>query len=196
MRFASSGSGRSRVCHVTEGKYKTADWHANRTNCNFDPKEIFILCLFLKKNEMSRDMTKTSKWPPSLIRVFPVRMKKAWVLSYTLSAQRRLCGIWVFAGRTATLLVLTCRGSNKVSFRIIWKTKPFWATLNNAKLTHNCLVDPSILINWTSPFPILGVSGVIFHFILFRIEIPVSKQWRPWSGAAFCGIWSGFALFA
>ena len=28
--------------------------------------------------------------PPSLIRVFAVRMKKAWVLSYQLSAQRRL----------------------------------------------------------------------------------------------------------
>ena len=43
--------------------------------------------------------------------------------------------------------------------------------------THICLVDPSILINWTSPFPILGVAGVLFHFILFLIEIPVSKQW-------------------
>ena len=28
--------------------------------------------------------------PPSLIRVFAVRMMKAWVLSYSLSAQRRL----------------------------------------------------------------------------------------------------------
>ena len=28
--------------------------------------------------------------PPSLIRVFAVRMKKAWVLSYPLSGQRRL----------------------------------------------------------------------------------------------------------
>ena len=34
-----------------------------------------------------------------------------------------------------------------------------------ATLTHICLVDPSILINWTSPFPILGVSGVLFHFL-------------------------------
>ena len=31
-------------------------------------------------------------------------------------------------------------------------------------LTHICRVDPSILINWTSPLPILGVSGVRFHF--------------------------------
>ena len=32
------------------------------------------------------------------------------------------------------------------------------------KLTHIRLVDPSIFINWTNLFPILGVSGVLFHF--------------------------------
>ena len=42
--------------------------------------------------------------PPSLIRVFVVRMKTPWVLSYPLSTQRRL--IWVFTGRTSILLVL------------------------------------------------------------------------------------------
>ena len=46
---------------------------------------------------------------PSLIRVFAVRMKKAWVLSYPLSVQRGLT--WVFAWRTVILLVLSCRGS-------------------------------------------------------------------------------------
>ena len=35
--------------------------------------------------------------PPSLIRVFAVRMKKVWVLSYPLSAQRRLWSDWVAA---------------------------------------------------------------------------------------------------
>ena len=44
--------------------------------------------------------------PPSLIRVFAIRMKKAWVLSYLFNAQRRLQTgrlprlTWVFAGRT------------------------------------------------------------------------------------------------
>ena len=33
-------------------------------------------------------------------------------------------------------------------------------------------MDPFILINWKSPFPILGVSGVMFSFL---IEIPVMK---------------------
>ena len=32
--------------------------------------------------------------PPSLIRVFAVRMKKAWVISYPLSAQRKLWSDW------------------------------------------------------------------------------------------------------
>ena len=31
-------------------------------------------------------------------------------------------------------------------------------------LTQICLMDLSILINWISPFPIWGVSGVLFHF--------------------------------
>ena len=35
--------------------------------------------------------------PPSLISVFAVRMKKAWVLSYPLSAQRRLWSDWADA---------------------------------------------------------------------------------------------------
>ena len=35
--------------------------------------------------------------PPCLIRVFAVRMKKAWVLSYPLSAQRRLWSDWADA---------------------------------------------------------------------------------------------------
>ena len=35
--------------------------------------------------------------PPSLIRVFAVRMKKTWVLSYPLSVQRRLRSDWANA---------------------------------------------------------------------------------------------------
>ena len=42
--------------------------------------------------------------PPSLIRVFAVHMKKHWVLSYPLSAQRGLWSDWPDAGRTLILL--------------------------------------------------------------------------------------------
>ena len=34
-------------------------------------------------------------------------------------------------------------------------------------LTSICLVDSSILINWMSLLPILGVSGVLFSFFFF-----------------------------
>ena len=56
--------------------------------------------------------------PPSLFRLFAVRMKKCLVLSYPLSALRgsaqtgRMCRLsWVFAGRTVILLVLSWGGS-------------------------------------------------------------------------------------
>ena len=59
--------------------------------------------------------------PPSLIRVFAVRMKKAWVLIYPLSVQRRLfrlgrCPGWSesLLGAHTTLLVLS-RGSSIIS---------------------------------------------------------------------------------
>ena len=56
--------------------------------------------------------------PPSLTRIFAVRMKKAWVLSYLLSAQRRLhrldgCPGWSESSLDAQviLLVLSCCSS-------------------------------------------------------------------------------------
>ena len=55
---------------------------------------------------------------PSLVRVFAVPMKKAWVLSYPLSAQLRIWSewldsklIWVLACQTSILLVLSWGGS-------------------------------------------------------------------------------------
>ena len=68
---------------------------------------------------MSRLMTKPTKWQVraaktqiSLIRVFAVRIKKAWVLSYPLSAQRKLIRLGCPAdlslrGRKVILLVLS-----------------------------------------------------------------------------------------
>ena len=53
----------------------------------------------------------------SLIRVFPVCMKKAGVLNYPFSAQQTRWSDWAdaqadLAGRTVISLVLSCRGSN------------------------------------------------------------------------------------
>ena len=87
---------------------------------------------------MSRDMTKPPKWvctsedsdqpghPPSLIRVFAVRTKKAWVLSYPLSAQRRLWSDWADAQAYLSLrwahshfVGLSCRGSYTLTFCVL-----------------------------------------------------------------------------
>ena len=59
--------------------------------------------------------------------VFAVRMKKAWVLSYPLSAVPRLWSdwqmprlIWVFDGRTLILFVLSCRVIFRTVTGSIW----------------------------------------------------------------------------
>ena len=67
--------------------------------------------------EMSRLMTKPTKWlcahwtlrpawaSAQSVWVFAVRMKKAWVLSYPLSAQRKLCSDWADAHADMSSLV-------------------------------------------------------------------------------------------
>ena len=68
---------------------------------------LIYLRNLLKFTYLSRHMTKPTSdhvpredsdqpgHPPSLIRVFAVRLKKAWVLSYPLSTQQRLWSDWV-----------------------------------------------------------------------------------------------------
>ena len=56
-------------------------------------------------------------------------------------------------------------------------------------LSHPYQLDESI-------FHLRGVWCTFFIFIIFLIQIPESKQCRPWSDAAFYGIWFGSALFA
>ena len=69
---------------------------------------VVISLLFVFVVYLSRLMTKPTKWHVRttttqislgirLIRVFAVRMKKGWVLSYSLSAQRRLWSDWADA---------------------------------------------------------------------------------------------------
>ena len=63
----------------------------------------------------------------------------------------------------------------------------------------------SHLTQWN--VPLLSIGPVHFRFkgciffifikilIIIIIELSVNKQWRPWSFVAFCGVWSGSALF-
>ena len=72
-----------------------------------------------KTNKMSapsKDSDQPGR-PPSLIRVFAVRMKKAWVLSYPLSTQWRLRSHWANAQAD---LSLWWTHSHFVGFVILW----------------------------------------------------------------------------
>ena len=46
-------------------------------------------------------------------------------------------------------------------------------------LTHCILVDSSTIICWTSPFVILGVSGLLCHFYSVFDESPVTNNVDP-----------------
>ena len=85
---------------------------------------VFILTFqppHVKTKTMAYAPSEDSDQPghlPSLIRVFAVRMKKAWVISYSLSAERRLirlggCTGWSesLLGAHIIMLVLSCGGS-------------------------------------------------------------------------------------
>ena len=110
----------------TQQSQKSTNFTLNNKN-NYSIVIIFIL------HKMSRNMTNQENeyapskdsdqpgHPPSPIRVFAVCMKKAWVHSYPLSEDSDQTGqmprlIWVFTWHTTTLLVLSCRGSNKVTW--------------------------------------------------------------------------------
>ena len=62
--------------------------------------------------------------------------------------------------------------------------------------THCILNRLSHTIYWKSLISILGTSGYEIYILLEKNGQTVCKQWRPWSDTAFCGVWSGSALFA
>ena len=68
--------------------------------------------------------------PPSLIRVFAVRMKKAWVLSYPLSAQWRLWSDWEDAQADLSLCWAHSHFVGFVVMRLIF-IRPCAPTLKN-----------------------------------------------------------------
>ena len=107
-----------RTCHFGWFCHESAQI---RTECQF---------WYNTYNIMSRSTSKPTKWrapsedsdqhglPPSPIRVFAVRMRKHWVLSYPQSAKRGLWSSWADARADLSLrwvhvilLVLSCAGS-------------------------------------------------------------------------------------
>ena len=62
-------------------------------------------------------------------------------------------------------------------------------------LTHCRLNSLSHTIYWKSPISILGMSSYEIYIFQEKNGYTICKQWRPWSDAAFCGIWAGSTLF-
>ena len=56
--------------------------------------------------------------------------------------------------------------------------------------------DISVSYQFDQSISVLRVVGRYFRFTSDYNRVFVSKQWRPWSDAAFCCVWSGFVLFA
>ena len=93
--------------------------------------------------------------PPSLIRVFAVRMKKPWVLSYPFSAQGRLGSDWADAQAD---LSLRWAHSHFVGFVTGWLIYCWLLFILSQQLTHH-----TILV-WTQlsvPLPIRVSSWVV-----------------------------------
>ena len=65
-------------------------------------------------------------------------------------------------------------------------------------LTHCRLNELTHTIYWKILISILGTCmwGYVIEIFWKKIGWIICKQWRPWSDTAFCGIWSGSALFA
>ena len=81
--------------------------------------------------------------PPSLIRVFAVRMKKAWVLSYPLSAQRRLRSDWANAQADLSLRRAHTHFVGFVTRRLTMFVCLFWfnvAFKKKSVISRQCLV--------------------------------------------------------
>ena len=82
--------------------------------------------------------------PPSLIRVFAVRMKKAWVLSYPPSAQRRLWSDWANAQAD---LSLRWAHTHVVGFVMSWLMWNSMISFPDQSLCWFCHVATHILPN-------------------------------------------------
>ena len=63
-------------------------------------------------------------------------------------------------------------------------------------LTHCRLNELPHTIYWKILISILVMSGYVIKIFLEKNGWTICKHWRPWSDATFCGIWSGYILFA
>ena len=104
--------------------------------------------------------------PPSLIRVFAVRMKKVWVLSYPFSAQRRLWSDWADAHADLSLRWAHSRFVGFVMWRLILTAAGNGLKLNDIKTSGRChpTTSQAMPAIWTS----LDICLWVTSHCLFR----------------------------
>ena len=114
--------------------------------------------------------------PPSLIRVFAVRMKKPWVLTHLAHREdsdqtgRMPRLIWNFSGRTVTLMVLSCTGS------IVMQCSVFVPELLKIK-SRNLWIHRSVLwLVFVCVFPTLRLLQTFHTRGVLKLMI---QQWSP-----------------
>ena len=86
----------------------------------------------------------------------------------------------------------------KIKFSPKFPNLQYWCIswLDSLVLTHLQWMIFLTLIDWMSPFTILGLLDGYFQFIYNFDRTFCKQEWRHWSDAAICGIWLGTALFA
>ena len=112
--------------------------------------------------------------PPSLIRVFAVRMKKAWVLSYPLSVKRRLWSDWADAQPDLSLcwahrpLCWFCREAAQISFPLQQVFKFWWWKNKKKKKKKKKQMDlRETSICMRSCLPAFMLFFFVFFFVFF-----------------------------
>ena len=133
--------------------------------------------------------------PPCLIRVFAVRMKKAWFLSYPLSAREddwahsedsdqtgrmpRL--IWVFAGRACHFVGFIMRWLHYWKDVVLWfRGNFYWYSFKEVKC-QNCFAPIwKKVYRKRKEFALTGNSGSIFF--PFRVDF-LSRRALMWREA-------------
>ena len=150
---------------------------------------LYLSCLMTKPTILPVRPAKTDQpgHPPSLIRVFVVGMKKAWVLSHPLSAQRRL---------------RSDRANALGDLRLRWAHSHFvglsWGSSSLMCMRAHTLSE--------QPWP--GTLGNIFMFLLCSYPITLTeprhqktclcpmRTTKAQTSLHICPVWSAPLLFA
>ena len=96
----------------------------------------------------------------------------------------------------AKIITAVCQGKLHSQLYTRGESRFSWKHVMGKVLTHCRLNELSHMLYWKILISILGMSGYVILIFWEKNDWTICKQWRPWSEAAFCGIWSGSPLFA